>query len=470
MVLHFLVSNGNTASGFVLSIVLARYLTPAEVGTFSIGAVLVAFAHVFRDFGVASFVKRQKTLDSAILRSAFGVVLFTSWSVGLLLYLSSDLWSAYFGQAAVGPVVEVLAIGFVFIPFGAIPAAVLGRDFQIEKTAWVTAASIVVYFSTSVWLAARGYGAMTMAWANLANILASCIGYSILRPANLPWLPSFRGWSRVMNFGAGTVLTSSLNAIDKALPDMLLGKLAGPGLVGLFNRAQSTVGMVNKVIAPTIQYFALPYLARTHHAKESVADELVRGFTTLACLIWPALVFAAMHAKDIVIALYGLSWTESSTAIPWLSLMVAVQTTFTLTTPALAGIGRPYLASIAVSTSVGLKIALSLWLFDGTLTGIALAFALAECLCIPIYLFLNHRYLGLTPIKWLTEMARPALFSGLFAILLWPMNLLMEEFESAWHRLITLMVYATVVWVLTAFALRLPIANELGKTVRNLRR
>jgi O-antigen/teichoic acid export membrane protein len=44
----FLASNGATAVNFLVTIVLARLLTPAENGIFSIAYVLVSVAHIFR--------------------------------------------------------------------------------------------------------------------------------------------------------------------------------------------------------------------------------------------------------------------------------------------------------------------------------------------------------------------------------------------------------------------------------------
>src|SRR5690606_17483586 len=119
----------------VLSMVLARLLDPDDIGVYSMSAVLVAVAHIFRDFGVTSYVKRQKELNPDTLRTALGVVMCTSWTMALLMFLSAPLWSSFFGEPRVENVVRVLALGFVFIPFGALPQAVLVRNMEVVRTA-----------------------------------------------------------------------------------------------------------------------------------------------------------------------------------------------------------------------------------------------------------------------------------------------------------------------------------------------
>ena len=84
--LQFIVSNLALVANFVLTIVLARLLSPQDIGIFSMSAVLMAVAHVFRDFGVTSFIKREKELTPDSLSSALGVLLITSGSVAALMF------------------------------------------------------------------------------------------------------------------------------------------------------------------------------------------------------------------------------------------------------------------------------------------------------------------------------------------------------------------------------------------------
>ena len=152
--IQFVASNSAMAVNFLLSIILSRMMTPAEIGIFSMSAVIVGLAHVFRDFGVASFIKSQKELTPEILRAAMGVLICASWTIAALLFVLSWPIADFYRQDGVRPTLQVLAAGFMFIPFGSISQAVLGRDLQAEKRAIVTAISTITYFFAS--LAFRG--------------------------------------------------------------------------------------------------------------------------------------------------------------------------------------------------------------------------------------------------------------------------------------------------------------------------
>ena len=63
----------------VAIMVLARLLTPAEIGVYSVGAAVVALAHVLRDFGVGNYLIQEKELTQDRIRTAFGVALVIAW-------------------------------------------------------------------------------------------------------------------------------------------------------------------------------------------------------------------------------------------------------------------------------------------------------------------------------------------------------------------------------------------------------
>lgn len=461
--LQFVVSNLALIANFVLSIVLARLLTPQEIGIFSMSAVLMAVAHVFRDFGVTAFIKREKELTPDTLRNALGVLLITSWSVAAAMFFSAPYWAHFFHEAQVLLVVRVLALGFVFIPFGAIPMAILSREMAVEKSARITAVTSVVYFGSSVGLALAGFGAMTMAWANLVNIIVSgaMARWVVDRP--LPWLPGFRQLHDIVHFGLGNLLTALLKAADNALPDILLGRWMTPAAVGLFSRANSTVNMVGTALLPTVNFFALPYMAKVHHTHGPVAGEYLRASSLINALMLPALAAIAVLAHDIVSLLYGRAWLEAVPAIPWLCLSYAISSLFTLSAPALTGVGKPYAAIGPNAVLVAAKVACAVWLMDGTLHTFALAVALGQLLSVPYYLWIHERYLGLRWTAWTRSTISLVVQALVVGCVCLGIRQMLPQDVAPWAAIVVTGACAMLAFLAGCFLLSLPMADELKR-------
>lgn len=412
IVIQFVVNNLTIVSNFALAIILARLLTPTDIGIFSMSAILISIAHVFRDFGVASYLKREKELTEQKIRTALGVLLITSWLASVLLFASAPLWAAFLREPRVAEVIRVLALGFIFIPFGAIPSAILTRRMEVRRTSMVVGVSNIVHFAVCLFLAYNGFSYMTMAWANLIDILVCGLGYRWALGERLPRMPSFKGWGRIAHFGFGNVVPSLLQSADAAIPDIALGRLSTPAAVGLYSRANSTVNMIGTALNPTIQYFALPYLAQVHHTNGRIDQEYLRATSIINSLTIPVLVSISILSPELILFLFGPQWVLSASAMPWLCLAYGLNCLFTITAPAVTSIGKPYAAIWPLFILLVLKVAFAFVFFDGTLSNFAMGMALSQFLSIPLFLVINKIYLKVSVKAWLADVIRLALLAG----------------------------------------------------------
>jgi O-antigen/teichoic acid export membrane protein len=371
--------------------------------------VFVNFAHVFRDFGVTSYLQREKDLTPEKIRSAIGVVFSTSWLIAVMLFLASGFIGRWFNEPEIIPVMRVLSIGFLLIPFGSITNALLTREFAAEKQALVNAVGTISFCVSCLVFAALGHGSMSLAYANLVNISACALISIPLRPKGVPWLPAFHHWRSVAHFGAGSLLSNCAVALNNAIPDILLGKLGSARHVGLLSRANSTVTIFTYVAGSTVSYGAVTYLSQAFHRGESLAPVMSRATALLTGVGWTALALTAVLGNDIVLALYGPKWLECVPAILPLSLAAAVAMMFHYVPMAVTAIGRPYLSALPVLATIATRIAFGVLLFDGSLGGFAWALCLATISTAPVIAIQQQRYLGFKAGVMLRAMAPSAM-------------------------------------------------------------
>ena len=226
LVINFFSSSGAAFLQFIVSVLLARILSPSEIGVYSMTVVFVNFAHVFRDFGVTSYLQREHDLTPEKIRSAIGVVFSTSWLIAVMLFLASGWIGRWFNEPEIVPVMRVLSIGFLFIPFGAITNALLTREFAAEKQAIVNAVGTISFCVSCLVFGYLGYGSMSLAYANLVNITR--LRARLHSPASerraLAARPSTTGAAWPTSASARCCRTAPC-ALNNAIPDILLGKL-----------------------------------------------------------------------------------------------------------------------------------------------------------------------------------------------------------------------------------------------------
>lgn len=469
LIITFFSSTGATIVQFIVSLVLARILSPKEIGVFSITVVFVNIAHIFRDFGVGAYLQREVDLTPEKIRAAMGVLITTSWVIALALFSLSG-WIAYwFHEPAIAPVMKVLALGFVFIPFGAITHALLVRNFSADKEAVVMVIGTASYSATCLGLAWAGFGTMSLAWANLVNIVVCAVALIPFRPKGAPWMPSFRQWKGIVHFGAGSLISNCANAINNSIPDLLLGRIGGARQVGLFSRAGSTVGIFYYIVGATAGYGALSYISQANSRGEPLTPLLNRAVVLLTGIGWPILGVTAVMGKQIVLALYGPTWLESVEAIPALALATAIGVTFNYIPTALIAIGRTYLSAIPVMVTILARIIVGIALFDGTLRTFGLAICIATILSAPVVILQQSRYLG----YHLMDMIRAIYPSAIVAAMCMATAVLIDFFipakVSAFICLIIAAVPLTLIWYVGLRVTRHPLVQEVHQLASSLR-
>ncbi len=95
---------------FFATIILARLLTPAEIGIYSVGAAVVMIAQTLRDFGTSSYVIQEQELSPGRLGTAFSLTVIVAWTIAACLWLGAAELAVFYREEGVRSVMRVMAI------------------------------------------------------------------------------------------------------------------------------------------------------------------------------------------------------------------------------------------------------------------------------------------------------------------------------------------------------------------------
>lgn len=466
----FLINLASAAGGhglrFVVMLVLARLLVPSELGLVGIALALVSVAQVLRDLGVGAYLQREPELSEPRFASCLGVLCASTALLTLLMLAAAGPVAQHYGQPGLQSLLAVLLLGFVLQPYSLVMSALLQRDLAAGPIARVSRVGDLAHALTAVGGAALGWGAFSLAWAFVVNIVVCSGAYWAVQRAQQVqrrWRPSLKGWRPVLRFGQGALLNSGLAGVNAALPDLLLGRLGSVAQVGLLGRANAVVNLLAALLGPAVNFGMLRTLAELHHHEQPLGPALQRATVLLTGVGWPVLGMMALFHEELVALLYGPAWRDAAAAIPPLAAAVALGLLFHYSSVALSAIGRPHWAALPLGVSVAARCGLALSCFDGRLVSFAWALLGAAVLTLPVQMALAARCLGQSLASWLRIAVRsglpclaalgcaallrgtlPSALAALAALLAlpvwwlvlhWQGHELADEFRQAWPRL-----------------------------------
>lgn len=463
-VIHIGLSVATTGLQFVTTISLARLVTPASFGAFAVALALVNLAHVGREWGVAAYIQQAPELEDETLRGAHGLLLLVSGLLAAALIGLGTPLADWTGEAEAGHALRVMAIGLVLAPGSVITSARLQRELAAGAIARVSLIGSAACAVVGIGLAQWGWGAMALAWAQVANVAACAVALAWVGPSLRPGRPTLHGWDRLLRFGFGPMAANLMSALNQALPSLWMSRLDTPHHVGLLVRAQSTVGLFSAITGAAVQFGALAEMARAHHLRAELDRHLQRSVERLTGAGWPMLAVTAVLGQEFVLVLFGPAWLDCVEALPTLACLAALGLLFQHTAQALTAVGRPALAALPITATVAARLALILPLFSTGPRQMATLLLLASLLVLPMHLALHRSYLGVGVIalgRSVWRSAALAIASASAAAL--TLRAFTSDSPVGW-RLGLALAASLASWTLLAQALRHPLMADFRST------
>lgn len=369
----FLGANTVTVIQFASTLVIARLLTPAELGVYSVAAVFIGVAAILRDFGVASYLIQVETLSREILRAALGLAMLTAAILGGIILVSADSVADFYHDHRVRDVLQILALNFFITPFGSIALAVARRSMRFRALAALNVLSTCVSVGFSITLLGLGFGPVGLAWGAVAGTVATFLMSLTLRTSEMPLRPSLKNSWQIASFGSISAGSNILSRLNVSASDLILGKLLGMEAVGLFSRATSLNQFVNRALGSALNPVLLPWLSQLKRQKRHPGHAYRKVVELTTGVTWPIFAVIAVFSEEFVLVLFGSQWGQSAQLVPYLCASAGIVSAYTVCSSLYLSAAKPSAGLIVQSVNLPVKVAAVVLLAPDGLQAVAAA-------------------------------------------------------------------------------------------------
>ncbi|MDC8786164.1 lipopolysaccharide biosynthesis protein [Roseateles koreensis] len=293
------------------SMVLARLLTPAEIGVFSVTMVLLIFVNTVRDLNAGQYLVQEKNLTVDHIRSVWALQLGLGLGLALLVLLAAYPVAWFYKEPRMRDIMIVVAFNYAVNPFGSLTNAWLVREMRFQSLAVMRFISSLIGAAISIGLAWQGWGPISLALGSLATTLVNAVLATFYRPRSFPWLPGTTHIRSILGFGSKVTGSSFISNLASNSPELLLGKLQDLTAVGHFSRANGLVQMFYRLFSDAVGTVCMPWFAKQSREGGSLSDPFLKATSYMTVLGWPFCVGLACLAYPVTELLYGDQWRDS---------------------------------------------------------------------------------------------------------------------------------------------------------------
>ena len=375
------------------NMLLARLLTPKEIGIYSVSLAIIGVAQVLRDFGIGSYLIQAKDLEESHIRTAYGLSLIMGVSLFVVVFLVAPWASRFYAEPRLLYTLRINSLNFLVLPFCTISLSLLRREMRFDRVAIVTLVATAAGAGVTLALAYLGFGANSLAVGGVATNILTGLGAWLARAERRLVWPSLTQWRPLLNFGGQSALAGVVTSVAMDINDLALGRILGFAPVAIMSRAQGLMNLFHRDVMGAIRSVAFPAFAMTHREGQGLESSYVRAVGAVTVFAWPFYGFVSLYALEATRLLFGNQWDEVARLAPIFCLAGAVGATCNLVLSAITAAGRIDLVTKAelLFQPVRATMIVVAALVCRSLTACAVAYLLAFIFHVPLLYWFKGR-------------------------------------------------------------------------------
>lgn len=303
---------------FILSIFLARLLSPKDYGVVALVNVFIVLADVFVTSGFGTSLIQKKDSDETDFSTIFYLSELMSIIIYVIIFFLAPLISKFYNNESLTIILRVFALRLPLSAFNGIQQAYISKHLIFKKVFISTTIATILSGIVGIIMAFFGFGV----WSLIGQYLSNTVFISITLAAQIKWYPKLKfSWNAgkpLLSFGWKILATDLLGNFFNQLRSLILGKVYTTADLAYYNRGQKFPDLVASNVDSTVATVLFPTLSEYNHDLEKVKSVTRRSIRLSTFIIFPLLFGLAATSKPIILLLLTKKWIA---AVPLMQIL-----------------------------------------------------------------------------------------------------------------------------------------------------
>jgi len=315
---------GVRCAQFIIGIVLARLLTPADYGIIGIIAVFIAIASAFIDSGFSNALIRKKEASEVDFSTTYIFNIIISVFFYILLAFGAPFIAEFYNQPELTNIVRVISINLIIGSLAAVQKVKIARDLNFKLSAKCSTSATIISGLVGIALAYSGRGVWALVFQQVANTTLNTLFLSVWGR----WKPSFvfsqKSFHELWGYGSKLLASGLLHTIYTQFTSIVIGKFYSISSLGFYTRGQQLPDLLSSNFLSVISKVVFPIFAKIQDDEKRLINAYIIYIKATSIIIIFALLLLLALAKPTILFLLTDKWTD---AIPFLEIFCLIYLT-----------------------------------------------------------------------------------------------------------------------------------------------
>ena len=429
---------------FVVTLALARLLTPNDYGTVALLSVFISVANLLVDAGFGNALVQKKNATQTDFNTVFFISMATAVVLYAVLFFSAPLVAGFYGIPDLKVMLRVLSLSLFFHSMNGVQNAEMNRKMLFKLSFRISWARTLVWAVAGVAFALAGWGPWALVWS---SVFAGVTGV-IARQLVIRWRPtasfSWAAAGSLFSFGWKMTVGLMIGKLYSNLYAAVVGKCFTRADLAFVHKGNHVAGVLMNSVDQTIGRVSFPALAKMQDDPKRLRGAMRKMIRSSTFFVFPAMAVLAVLAEPLVNILFSAKWLPAAPYLRIACFVCATKPFNTINVRAIVARGHSnvFLALVIVNRLVGIAAMAVSWRYG------VYAFVASSALSVAIgRLFVNSfpnwKYLRYTLWMQVQDVMPAALMSGAAALACFASGMALAPL-SAWRIAVGLPVAAVV--------------------------
>lgn len=317
LIWRFMERAGAQIVQFVVSIILARILSPNDYGTVALIVVIANIFQVFVDSGLGNALIQKKDADDIDFSSVFCLNICFCILLYIILYFSAPLVALFYGNPQLTSLTRVLCLTVVISGVKNVQQAYISRTLQFKKFFFATLVGTVSSALIGIYMAYSGYGVWSLVIQRVANLGIGTVMLWIM----VKWRPqlcfSFHRIKTLFGFGWKLMVSSLIDTVYVNLRQIFIGKLYSEKDLAYYNQGNQYPNVLANMLNTSIDGVIFPVMSQEQNDKIRLKNMARRSIKTATFILAPVMIGIAAVGPNLIHIFLTDKWMPS---LPYLRI------------------------------------------------------------------------------------------------------------------------------------------------------
>lgn len=297
---------------FILSIIIARLVSPSAYGVVVMVQVFMSFAQLFIDGGFKSALIQKKDRDDEDFYTVFIFNMAIAIFLYAVMFIGAPYLAAFYNEPQLTKLTRVISLNLIFSSLSLTQMVKIQVDLNFKVLAKARLISVVVSGAIGVYCAYIGMEA----WALVIQGVLSTLISSLLLMIFSKWLPrlvfSRDSFKKLFGFGSRILFTNFLTTFYIQITNLVIGKVYSPAQLAYYNRGFTLSQLPSVNIMEFMGRTIYPIYCDLQKDKDSLDIAYRKYFRLSVLAIFPLLIFVGALSEPLIEVLLTTKWLPAA--------------------------------------------------------------------------------------------------------------------------------------------------------------